>query len=119
MRSRSRSSSRRGSIAPASTSRCSRRSPAAADPTTPSSSRSPRERRRTTFADRSSRLEGFELNLLVERFGKLGPEPPGLAIWTLPDYGALATIARDLDGADGPVELVTAALYHELGREIL
>jgi hypothetical protein len=73
---------------------------------------------RTAFEERRDR-SGLVLNLLVERIGRLGPDPAGLAVWSLPSYEALATIARDLDGVREPVRLVDAALYADLGREIL
>jgi hypothetical protein len=73
---------------------------------------------RSFFDERRGR-SGVELNLLVERIGRLGPDPPGLAVWTLPSYGDLATVARELDGAVEPVRLVSAALYADLGEEIL
>jgi hypothetical protein len=70
------------------------------------------------FDERRSR-SGLELNLLVERIGRLGPEPAGLAVWTLPAYGTLTAVARELDGTVEPVRLVNAALYADLGKEIL
>jgi hypothetical protein len=70
------------------------------------------ERRRERHAD-------LTLNLLVARIGALGPDPRGLAVWSAPSYGALDAVARELDGADGPVRLVTAALYRDLGEETL
>lgn len=74
---------------------------------------------RGLFADRQSRHGDLVLNLLIDRIGQLGPEPRGLAFWTLPSYGALDGVARDLDGMQAPIRLVTAGLYHDLGREIL
>jgi hypothetical protein len=70
------------------------------------------------FDERRSR-SGLELNLLVERIGRLGPEPAGLAVWTLPAYGTITAVARELDGTVEPVRLVNAALYADLGKEIL
>ena len=40
-------------------------------------------------------------------------------MWVLPEFAALEEIARDLDGTDEPVELVTAGTYADFGREIL
>ena len=73
---------------------------------------------RSFYEDRRGR-SGLTLNLLAERIGRLGPEPPGLAIWSLPAYGALGPIATELDSVTEPVRLVAAALYADLGREIL
>ena len=68
---------------------------------------------------RERRPDERELHLLVERIGRLGPDPRGFAVWGLPSYGALDGLARELDDSNGPVELVTSALYADLGSEIL
>jgi hypothetical protein len=80
---------------------------------------STREAVASFFAERRAGHPDLELNLLVERIGRLGPDPRGLAVWSLPSYGALDGIARELDGRNGPVRLVNAALYADLGNEIL
>jgi hypothetical protein len=74
---------------------------------------------RTFFAERMQRHRRFTLNLLVHRIGRLGPEPGGLAVWTLPDFASLGEIAQELDGVQQPVELVAAGTYADIGREIL
>ena len=74
---------------------------------------------RAFFDQRRGRHQEFELNLLVDRIGRLGPEPRGLAIWSVPSYGALEGIARDLDVTIEPIRLVTTGLYADFGREIL
>lgn len=73
----------------------------------------------TFFEDRSGTHGDLELNLLADRIGKLAPDPRALAIWRIPDYAALDAVARDLDGNDGPVRLVTAGLYAHTGEETL
>jgi hypothetical protein len=73
---------------------------------------------RSFFEERRSR-SGLELNLLVERIGRLGPDPSCLAVWTVPSYGTLETVSRELDGVSEPIRLVNAALYADLGEEIL
>ena len=78
-----------------------------------------REAVRTFYAERARHHHRFKLNLLAHRIGKLGPEPGGLAIWTLPSFEALAEIAQELDGVHQPVKLVTAGTYADVGREIL
>jgi hypothetical protein len=83
----------------------------------PSGEASPDDRR--SFFEERGRQSGLELNLLVERIGRLGPDPPGLAVWSLRSYGNLDTVARDLDGVSEPIRLVNAALYADLGDEIL
>ena len=55
----------------------------------------------------------------IARIGKLAPDPGGLAAWTLPSYGALTAVARDLDGLNEPVRLTTAGVYNDIGKEIL
>ena len=70
------------------------------------------------FEERRSR-HGLELNLLIERIGQLGPDPRGLAVWSLPSFGAMEAIARDLDGVSEPIVPVTATLYADLGKEQL
>jgi hypothetical protein len=84
-----------------------------------SASAASRDEVRSFFDERRERHTGLELNLLVERVGRLGPDPPGLAVWSLPSYGALEGIARELHGRVEPVELVNAGLYADLGNEIL
>jgi hypothetical protein len=71
------------------------------------------------FFDERKARHGFELNLLIERIGLLGPDPRGLAVWSLPSFGAMEAIARDLDGLIEPVVPVTATLYADLGQEQL
>ena len=71
------------------------------------------------FARRRDRHADLELNLLCDRIGKLGPEPRGLAVWTLPSWNALDGIARELDGTEHPIRLVTGGLYRDLGEETL
>jgi len=69
------------------------------------------------FNDRTGRHDEAELCLLADRIGHLGPDPRGLAIWSLPAWAALAGIARDAPG--GPVRTTTAGLYSVLGKETL
>jgi hypothetical protein len=74
---------------------------------------------RTLFEERRGRHTTLELLLCVDRIGKLGPDPRGLAIWRAPSFGDLEVIARELDGAESPIRLVHAALYENSGDEIL
>ena len=71
------------------------------------------------FYDERVRRRGFVLNLLARRIGKLGHEPGGLALWTIPRFAALEGLARELDGVLDPIELVAAGTYHDTGQEIL
>ena len=74
---------------------------------------------RAAYEQRAARHGELELNLLVDRIGRLGPDPRGLAFWGAPSYGALDAIARELDDVDRPIRLVTAALYNDFGAETL
>ena len=72
---------------------------------------------RALYGERRSLHTELELNLLVDRIGKLGPEPRGLAIWRAPSLSSLEEIARELDGVDSPIRLVSGAFYENLGGE--
>jgi hypothetical protein len=74
---------------------------------------------RDLYTGRAAAHANLTLALCAVRIGKLAPDPGGLAVWTLPSYGALAAIARDLDETNGPVRLATAGVYNDIGREIL
>ena len=74
---------------------------------------------RALYEKRAGAHADLMLALCAVRIGKLAPEPGGLAIWTVPSYGALADIARDLDGMVEPVHLATAGVYNDVGTEIL
>jgi hypothetical protein len=73
---------------------------------------------RASYEERQSRHADLELSLLADRIGRLGPDPRGLAVWTLPGWDRLDAVARELDGG-GPVLLVDAGLYRDLGEETL
>jgi hypothetical protein len=72
---------------------------------------------RAFYEARRERHAELELDLLVDRIGKLGPDPRGLAIWRAPSLGSLETIARELDGVETPIRLVTASFWENLGEE--
>ena len=74
---------------------------------------------RSFYERRAKQHPEFTLNLLVQRIGKLAPEPGGLAVWTIPDFAALNSVATELDGVNAPVRLSTAGTYADFGREIL
>lgn len=73
----------------------------------------------SAYRQRADRSDGIELVVLLDRIGELGPDPRGLAAWTLPSWGSLDRIARELDSGDGPVRPVTAGLYSTIGNETL
>jgi len=74
---------------------------------------------RTYFEERRTLHPSLILNLLIDRIGLLGPAPRGLAIWSVPTYGALSEIARDLDGVTHPIQPSHSGVYADFGREIL
>jgi hypothetical protein len=74
---------------------------------------------RALYVERAVAHPNLTLALCIVRIGKLAPDPGGLAVWTLPSYGALAAIARDFDDRSDPVRLATAGVYNDVGREIL
>jgi steroid delta-isomerase-like uncharacterized protein len=74
---------------------------------------------RAAYEDRRARHTDLQLNLLCDRIGRLAPDPRGLAIWGIPDWGAVATIAEELGAGEGPVRLADAGLYSWMGKETL
>ncbi len=78
-----------------------------------------RDEVRAAYEERASDHGDLKLNVLLDRIGRLGPEPRGIAVWGLPSWAALEEIARDLDAGDGPVRLVDAGMYSEFGKETL
>jgi hypothetical protein len=74
---------------------------------------------RALYEKRAASHPALTLALCGVRIGKLAPDPGGVAVWTLPSYGALAAIARDLDDMSEPVRLAAAGVYNDVGREIL
>jgi hypothetical protein len=74
---------------------------------------------RASFEARRTRHDELALNLAADRIGRLGPDPRGVALWSLPSWAALEEIARDHDAEDGPVRLVDAGMYSTLGMETL
>ena len=74
---------------------------------------------RSFYESRAKQHPEFTLNLLVQRIGKLAPEPGGLAVWTIPDFAALASVTTELDGVNVPIRLSAAGTYADFGREIL
>lgn len=74
---------------------------------------------RSAYEQRVERHPELELHVLLDRIGRLGPDPRGIAVWGLPAWAALEEIVRDLDGSDAPVRLVEAGMYSEFGKETL
>ena len=74
---------------------------------------------RSFYESRAKQHPEFTLNLLVQRIGKLAPEPGGLAVWTIPNFAALDSVATELDGVNAPIRLAAAGTYADFGREIL
>ena len=74
---------------------------------------------RCFYESRAEQHPEFTLNLLVQRIGMLAPEPGGLAVWTIPDFAALDSVATELDGINAPIRLSAAGTYADFGTEIL
>jgi hypothetical protein len=74
---------------------------------------------RLACRERALKHATLQLSLVAVRMGKLAPDPGGLAVWTLPNFAALALIACELDGCIKPIQLISAGLYADIGSEIL
>ena len=59
------------------------------------------------------------LNFVLDRIGRLAPDPRGIAVWSLQSWAALEEVARDLDGVEEPVRLVDGGMYSQFGKETL
>ena len=79
----------------------------------------PAESARSFYEERLRQLGRFTLNLVARRIGRLGTDPGGLAVWTVPGFDSLRELATQLEGVREPVELVDAGLYADIGSEIL
>jgi hypothetical protein len=71
------------------------------------------------FDERAARHGALTLCVLLDRVGRLGPDPRGIAVWELPSFAALEGIVRELDDVDRPITLLRTGLYAEFGRETL
>lgn len=74
------------------------------------------------YRERRGRHGELSLDLLVDRLGMLAPEPRGLAVWGIPSWAAVATLAEELttaSTADQPVRLVSASFFADFGNEQL
>jgi hypothetical protein len=71
------------------------------------------------YKARRRQHQKFTLNLLVHRIGRLGPDPGGLAVWSLPNFAALSEIAAELDRVHEPIRLEAAGAYADVGQEII
>lgn len=78
-----------------------------------------REDVRALYAERRAKHPELTLNLLIDRIGGLAPDPRCLALWSLPSWGDLEGVARDLEDIDHPVRLVTASTYSVIGKETI
>jgi hypothetical protein len=74
---------------------------------------------RARYERRTAAAPELKLTLLAHRIGHLGPDPGGIAVWTIPNFAALPAVAHALEGVRDPLELVHAGTYHDTGQEIL
>lgn len=70
------------------------------------------------FEKRAEKYTNGTLNLVLQRIGRMGPDPGGMAIWTFPDYAALSPIVRDLE-IHKDIEILSMGAYRGWGKEIL
>jgi hypothetical protein len=70
------------------------------------------------FRARAAAAKAARLDFLLRRIGRLGPEPGGLAVWTLADYRALEAFERARDD-DDPFRPREVGIYRWFGQEIL
>jgi hypothetical protein len=80
---------------------------------------SAREDVRAAYEERAAAHPELTLNFVLDRIGRLGPDPRGMAAWGLLSWAQLELIARDLDDVSAPVRLVDAGMYSEFGKETL
>ena len=71
------------------------------------------------FTERRERHADLVPNMAADRFGMLGPDPRGIAVWQSPSYATLEGIVRELDQASSPISLIRAGLYAEIGTEVV
>jgi hypothetical protein len=74
---------------------------------------------RAAYEERAAAHTELTLNFVLDRIGRLGPEPRGIAAWGLPSWAHLEEIVRELDGANAPVRLVEGGMYSQFGKETL
>ena len=69
------------------------------------------------FKRRAESVPNAELKFVLRRIGLLGPEPGGIAVWTLPSYMELESIARE-DHGNNALRPRMAGVYRQFGDEI-
>jgi hypothetical protein len=69
------------------------------------------------FSQRTALVPGAVLHVLARRTGLLGPDP-GLAVWSAGSYADLEPIING-SSETGAIRSYRAALYADLGREVL
>jgi hypothetical protein len=85
----------------------------------PAAGASPEDVRRL-YEERRERHPELGLDLLVDRIGKLGPDPRGLAVWSMDSWSHLGAIAADTGNeADSAIRVETVGVYRDLGHETI
>jgi hypothetical protein len=74
---------------------------------------------RAMYEDRARRHQDLTLNLLIQRIGGLAPDPGGLAMWTVPSFSMVESIATEFQADGQTLTPVAAGTYVDIGREIL
>jgi len=70
---------------------------------------------RGIFAERSARHAELRQIFLLQRLGRLGPDPGLISVWGAPSYAAAEPLIRMADQADP--DLVDVGIYRRLGEE--
>ena len=69
------------------------------------------------FESRKQTALPGKLTYLINRIGRLAPDPGGMALWTFADYVSAEAFIR-AKPSQGPARIVTAGLYRNFGEEI-
>jgi hypothetical protein len=70
------------------------------------------------FARRQAFHPAGDLAMVLRRIGLLAPDPGGMAIWSVKNYVAIETIARDVGGTPD-IRPAMAGVYRDFTAEIL
>lgn len=74
---------------------------------------------RAAYGERESALESAQLLVLATRIGILGPDPGGIAVWSMDSFGQAGSMVEHSNQATGAVEFTDTGLYADVGQEVL
>jgi len=72
---------------------------------------------RAYFESRAQKALPGKLTYLINRIGRLAPDPGGMALWTFADYVSAEAFIRT-KSMPGAARIVSAGLYRNFGEEI-